>query len=73
MKKIALLTLILLFTVACSLPTLGDFLSSWLAESWMMILGAIFAAVILFSPGGVMALSQKIGQRLKRGTDHGHP
>jgi branched-chain amino acid transport system permease protein len=52
---------------------LGDILSSWLAESWMMILGAIFAAVILFSPGGIMALSQKIGRRTKRGTDHGHP
>jgi branched-chain amino acid transport system permease protein len=52
---------------------LGDILSSWLAESWMMILGAIFAAVILFSPGGIMALSQKIGRRMKRGTDHGHP
>lgn len=52
---------------------LGDILSSWLAESWMMILGAIFAAVILFSPGGVMAISQKISQRMKRGTDLGHP
>jgi branched-chain amino acid transport system permease protein len=52
---------------------LGDILSSWLAESWMMILGAIFAGIILFSPGGVMALSRKIGERRKKGADHGHP
>lgn len=52
---------------------LGDILSSWLAESWMMILGAIFAAVILFSPGGVMALSRRVGERLKKGRNHGHP
>jgi branched-chain amino acid transport system permease protein len=52
---------------------LGDILSSWLAESWMMILGGIFAAFILFSPGGVMALSRRIGARLKKGGDHGHP
>ena len=51
---------------------LGDVLSSWLAESWMMILGAIFVVVILFSPGGVMAISQKISQLVKRGTIHGH-
>jgi len=52
---------------------LGDILSSWLAESWMMILGGIFAAFILFSPGGVMALSRRFGGRMKKGGDHGHP
>ncbi len=52
---------------------LGDILSSWLAESWMMILGAIFAAVILFSPGGVMAIGRRIGERMRKGRDHGHP
>jgi branched-chain amino acid transport system permease protein len=46
---------------------LGDILSSWLAESWMMILGAVFAVVILFSPGGIMALSKKISTLIKRG------
>ncbi|MBI4763345.1 MAG: branched-chain amino acid ABC transporter permease [Deltaproteobacteria bacterium] len=51
---------------------LGDVLSSWLAESWMMILGAVFVVVILFSPGGVVALSQKISRLLKRGIIHGH-
>jgi ABC-type branched-subunit amino acid transport system permease subunit len=51
---------------------LGDILSSWLAESWMMILGAIFAALILFSPGGVMGLSRKIGEGIRRGIDRGH-
>lgn len=51
---------------------LGDILSSWLAESWMMILGAVFVVVILFSPGGVVALSQKISRLVKRGTIHGH-
>ncbi len=35
---------------------LGDILSSWLAESWMMVLGAVFFLVILFSPGGLMSL-----------------
>ncbi len=52
---------------------LGDVLSSWLAESWMMVLGGIFAAFILFSPGGVMALAGKIGSRIKREKPHGHP
>ncbi len=52
---------------------LGDILSSWLADSWMMILGAIFVTVILFSPGGIMALSRKIGQRLHKGKYYGHP
>ena len=33
--------------------------SSWLADSWMMVLGGIFAAFILFSPGGVMGLTRK--------------
>ncbi|MEW6187210.1 MAG: branched-chain amino acid ABC transporter permease [Thermodesulfobacteriota bacterium] len=46
---------------------LGDILSSWLAESWMMILGAAFALVILFSPGGMMALGRKINNLIKRG------
>jgi hypothetical protein len=38
-----------------------------------MILGAIFVAIILFSPGGVMALSRRFGERRKKGVDHGHP
>jgi branched-chain amino acid transport system permease protein len=52
---------------------LGDILSSWLAESWMMVLGGIFAAFILFSPGGVMALIRKIGGRIIKGGGHGYP
>lgn len=52
---------------------LGDILSSWLAESWMMVLGGIFAAFILYSPGGVMALFQKVGALLRKGGAHGHP
>jgi branched-chain amino acid transport system permease protein len=51
---------------------LGDILSSWLAESWMMILGAIFVTVILFSPGGVMALGRRIGEGRKKGANHDH-
>ena len=51
---------------------LGDILSSWLAESWMMVMGAIFAGFILFSPGGVMALGRRIGARMKGSQDHGH-
>lgn len=52
---------------------LGDILSSWLAESWMMVLGGIFAAFILFSPGGMMGLTRKIGGWIKGGAAHGHP
>ena len=52
---------------------LGDILSSWLAESWMMVLGGIFAAFILYSPGGVIALARKIGSWAKREKKHGHP
>ena len=52
---------------------LGDILSSWLADSWMMVLGGIFAAFILFSPGGVMGLTRKIGARIKKGSAHAHP
>jgi branched-chain amino acid transport system permease protein len=52
---------------------LGDFLSSWLAESWMMVLGAIFAAFILFSPGGIMGLAGKIAAGAKKGKGYGHP
>jgi branched-chain amino acid transport system permease protein len=52
---------------------LGDILSSWLAESWMMVLGGIFAAFILFSPGGIMALIRKIGGWIKGGGAHDHP
>ena len=52
---------------------LGDVLSSWLAESWMMVLGGIFAAFILYSPGGVIALARKIGSWAKREKKHGHP
>jgi len=52
---------------------LGDFLSSWLAESWMMVLGGIFALFILFSPGGVMGLARKVRQRFQGDPVHGHP
>ena len=52
---------------------LGDVLSTWLADSWMMVMGAIFVAFILFSPGGVMALGRKIGAKLRGTENHGHP
>jgi ABC-type branched-subunit amino acid transport system permease subunit len=52
---------------------LGDILSSWLAESWMMVLGGIFAAFILFSPGGVMALTRRIRTWMIKGGHHVHP
>ncbi len=51
---------------------LGDFLSSWLAESWMMILGGIFVTLILFSPGGIMALSRRFDGGRKKKANHGH-
>lgn len=52
---------------------LGDILSSWLAESWMMIIGAVFVLVILFSPGGILALSRRIGAGFGKGGILGHP
>ncbi len=52
---------------------LGDILSTWLADSWMMVMGAIFAGFILFSPGGVMALGRRIGERMKGTKNNGHP
>lgn len=52
---------------------LGDILSSWLAESWMMIIGAVFVLVILFSPGGIMALSRRWGAWLRKGGALDHP
>lgn len=52
---------------------LGDILSSWLAESWLMVIGAVFVLVILFSPGGIMALSRKLGERWRKGGKLGRP
>ncbi len=42
---------------------LGDFLSSWMHESWLMVLGALYVIAILFSPDGIMGLMKKITHR----------
>jgi branched-chain amino acid transport system permease protein len=39
---------------------LGDFLSSWMHETWLMVLGALYVIAILFSPEGIMGLIKKI-------------
>ena len=39
---------------------LGDFLSSWMHESWLMVLGALYVIAILYSPDGIIGLMKKI-------------
>jgi branched-chain amino acid transport system permease protein len=38
---------------------LGDFLSSWMPETWLMILGAVYVVFILFSSEGIVGLTRK--------------
>jgi branched-chain amino acid transport system permease protein len=38
---------------------LGDLISSWMHETWLMILGALYVIAILFSPEGIMGLIKK--------------
>jgi branched-chain amino acid transport system permease protein len=42
---------------------LGDFLSSWMHETWLMVLGALYVIAILFSPDGIMGLMKRITHR----------
>ena len=39
---------------------LGDLLSSWMHESWLMVLGAIYVIFILFSSEGIVGLVKKV-------------
>ncbi len=39
---------------------LGDLLSSWMPNTWLMFLGAIFVIFILFSPEGISGLSRRM-------------
>jgi len=39
---------------------LGDLLSSWMPETWLMVLGALYVIFILFSSGGIVGLAKKI-------------
>lgn len=39
---------------------LGDLLSTWMPETWLMALGAVFVVCILFSPEGIIGLTKKI-------------
>lgn len=38
---------------------LGDLLSTWMHETWLMVLGAIYVIFILFSSEGIMGLANK--------------
>jgi hypothetical protein len=40
---------------------LGDFLSSWLAERWLLVMGLIYAACVLFSPTGFAGIARRLG------------
>ena len=40
---------------------LGDFLSSWMAETWLMVLGAIYVICILYSPEGIIGILRRLG------------
>jgi len=39
---------------------LGDILSTWLKEAWMLCLGAIYVLCVLYSPGGVVVVLKNI-------------
>lgn len=41
---------------------LGDVLSSWLAERWPLVMGAIYVACVLFSPGGFAGLARRLSE-----------
>ncbi|MBU2550582.1 MAG: branched-chain amino acid ABC transporter permease [Proteobacteria bacterium] len=51
---------------------LTDLLSSWLAEAWMMIVGALFAFCVLFTPDGLMGLIRRFrsGRAAPGGSGH---
>lgn len=38
---------------------LGDLLSSWIAEAWLMVLGTIYVICILYSPEGIFGILRK--------------
>lgn len=40
---------------------LGDFLSSWLAERWLLVMGLIYVACVLFSPTGFAGIARRLG------------
>ncbi|MBI2197462.1 MAG: branched-chain amino acid ABC transporter permease [Candidatus Rokubacteria bacterium] len=40
---------------------LGDFLSSWLAERWLLVMGLIYASCVLFSPTGFAGIARRLG------------
>ncbi len=39
---------------------LGDILSSWLAERWLLVMGLIYVACILFSPSGFAGIARRM-------------
>lgn len=40
----------------------GDLLSSWLAERWLLVMGLIYVACVLFSPGGFAAMARRLAE-----------
>jgi len=40
---------------------LGDILSSWLAERWLLVMGLIYVACVLFSPTGFAGIARRLG------------
>jgi len=39
---------------------LGDILSSWLAERWLLVMGLIYVACVLFSPSGFAGIARRL-------------
>ncbi|MBI2490533.1 MAG: branched-chain amino acid ABC transporter permease [Candidatus Rokubacteria bacterium] len=42
---------------------LGDVLSSWMAERWLLVMGLIYVACVLFSPSGFAGLWRSLRER----------
>jgi len=38
---------------------LGDVLSTWMHDTWLMVLGAVYVVFILFSPEGILGLAKR--------------
>jgi len=50
---------------------LSDALSSWLAGAWMMMMGAVFALCVLYTPDGLVGLLHRFRQRSPGKVLHG--
>ena len=52
---------------------LSDTISSWLANAWLGIMGAIFALCVLYTPEGLVGMVKKLKERHSRKAAHVHP